>query len=197
MISKERLSKEQKITGYRQEIIEKVVWLMCVLSAISEDSYLKNRLALKGGTALNLFYFSLPRLSVDADLNYIGKTSLEEMQQERPVVEERLKKLLQRLGLVLIRNAQVHAGGKMTWRYPSALGNQSTIEIDINFMYRIPLLPVHSRESITLSDQKIEQLQLLDFHEIAAGKLAALIDRGAGLQKNNNIKRLHNERKDI
>jgi len=63
MISKERLVKEQRNTGYRQEIIEKVVWLIHVLSAISEDSFLKTRLALKGGTALNLFYFDLPRLS--------------------------------------------------------------------------------------------------------------------------------------
>ncbi len=180
MISKERLVKEQKNTGYRQEIIEKVVWLMHVLSAISEDSYLKHRLALKGGTALNLFYFPLPRLSVDADFNYIGAISIDDMLKERPIVEERIKKLLQRLGLTLIRNSQVHAGGKMTWRYASALGNQSTIEIDINFMYRVPLLPVHTKESIVLADQKIHQLQLLDFHEIAAGKLTALVDRGAG-----------------
>jgi len=180
MISKERLVKEQKNTGYRQEIIEKVVWLMHVLSAISEDSYLKSRLVLKGGTALNLFYFPLPRLSVDADFNYIGAISIDDMLRERPIIEERIKKILQRLGLTLIRNSHVHAGGKMTWRYASALGNQSTIEIDINFMYRVPLLPIHTKTSIVLADQKIHQLQLLDFHELAAGKLAALVDRGAG-----------------
>ena len=72
ILSKERLLKEKKDTGYRQEIIEKVIWLMELLNAIAEDSYLSRRLVLKGGTALNLFYFDLPRLSVDADLNYIG-----------------------------------------------------------------------------------------------------------------------------
>lgn len=180
MISKERLVKEQQTTGYRQEVIEKVVWLMHVLTEISEDSFLKNRLALKGGTALNLFYFDLPRLSVDADFNYIGATDKATMQKERPEIEERLTKLLQRSGLSLVRNPQVHAGGKMTWRYPSALGNQSTIEIDLNFMYRIPLLPILPKRSIALAGQHIEQLLVLDLHELAAGKLTALVDRGAG-----------------
>lgn len=59
ILSKERLLKEKKNTGYRQEIIEKVVWLMEMLNAIVEDSFLSSRLALKGGTALNLFYFDL------------------------------------------------------------------------------------------------------------------------------------------
>lgn len=180
MISKERLIKEKYNTGYRQEVIEKVVWLMHVLSAISEDSYLKTRLALKGGTALNLFYFYLPRLSVDADFNYIGQQDREAMLEERPIIENRLKKLLQRLGLNLTRNPQVHAGGKMIWRYPSALGNQGTIEIDLNFMYRTPLLPTSQKTSIVLAEQKIDQLLLLDLHELAAGKLTALVDRGAG-----------------
>ena len=34
--------------------------------------FLKHRCALKGGTALNLFLFDVPRLSVDIDLNYIA-----------------------------------------------------------------------------------------------------------------------------
>lgn len=42
--------------------------------------------ALKGGTALNLFYSEMPRLSVDIDLCYIlvkdRKDSYQEMRQE-------------------------------------------------------------------------------------------------------------------
>jgi predicted nucleotidyltransferase component of viral defense system len=180
MISKERLGKEKNRTGYRQEVIEKVIWLIQVLTAVSEDSYLKSRLVLKGGTALNLFYFDLPRLSVDADFNYIGTQDREGMLKERPELEKRLTKLLQRLGLNLIRNPQVHAGGKMTWRYPSALGNQGTVEIDLNYMYRTPLLPPAFKQSIMLADQQVSELLLLDLHELAAGKLTALIDREAG-----------------
>ena len=180
IISKERLIKEQKTTGYRQEMIEKVVWLIEILNAIAQDSFLKDRLVLKGGTALNLFHFDLPRLSVDADLNYIGSVDRTVMEIERPQIKERIQQLFQRMGLSLSRNAEAHAGGKMTWRYPSALGNQGNVEVDLNFMYRIPLLPIEQRGSIQLAGQQVNNLSLLDLHELAAGKLVALIDRGAG-----------------
>jgi predicted nucleotidyltransferase component of viral defense system len=180
ILSKERLVKEQKATGYRQEMIEKVVWLISILNSIADDSFLKAKFVLKGGTALNLFHFDLPRLSVDADLNYIGGVEREIMLKERPEIELRVQQLMQGLGLTLSRNPQVHAGGKMTWRYPSALGMQGNVEIDLNFMYRVPLLPIKKRNSVTLANQEVSQMPLLDFHELAAGKLTALLDRGAG-----------------
>ena len=180
ILSKQRLLKEKKDSGYRQEIIEKVVWLMELLSAIADDSFLATRLALKGGTALNLFYFNLPRLSVDADLNYIGAVDRETMLKERPIVEDRIKKLFERLGLKITRYPREHAGGKMVWRYPSSLGNQGNIEIDLNFLYRIPLLPTEKRNSIEMAGKQVKELQLLNIHELAAGKLAALIERQTG-----------------
>ncbi len=72
-ISKQELIREAKKTGFRPEIMEKVWHLMAILDGISVHPFLKDRLVLKGGTALNLFFFDLPRLSVDIDLNYIGK----------------------------------------------------------------------------------------------------------------------------
>ena len=59
-------------TGFRGEMLEKVAHLLNLLRAIRENDYLRTRLALKGGTALNLFHFALSRLSVDIDLNYVG-----------------------------------------------------------------------------------------------------------------------------
>ncbi len=55
ILSRESLLRERKRTGYRSEIIEKVAWLMEILNAIAEDSLLKDKLVLKGGTALILF----------------------------------------------------------------------------------------------------------------------------------------------
>ncbi len=180
ILSRTRLSQEKKELGFRQEIIEKVAWLMEILNAISEDSYLAKRLVLKGGTALNLFHFDLPRLSVDADLNYIGTSERSMMLEERPKVENRIIGLFERMGLHLIRFPKEHAGGKMIWRYPSALGNQGNIEVDLNFMYRVPLLPIESKHSIVLAGKQIKNLQVLDIHELAAGKLTALLERQTG-----------------
>lgn len=180
ILSKERLLKEKKNSGYRQEIIEKVVWLIELLTAIADDSYLAPRLVLKGGTALNLFHFVLPRLSVDADLNYIGAVERDVMLEERPQIENRIKNLFERMGLQLTRHPKEHAGGKMVWRYPSVLGNQGNIEIDLNFMYRIPLLPIEHKDSIIMAGKQVKKLQLLDIHELAAGKLTALLERQTG-----------------
>lgn len=71
-ISKEELIVASRETLFHQDILEKVWRLMSLLEVIFNDPFLKTRLALKGGTALNLFLFHVPRLSVDIDLNYIG-----------------------------------------------------------------------------------------------------------------------------
>lgn len=61
-ISKELLIRESGKTGFRAEILEKVWRLMNVLEGIQAHPFLRERLVLKGGTALNLFIFELPRL---------------------------------------------------------------------------------------------------------------------------------------
>ena len=85
--SERELMREANETGFRPEIMEKVWHLMAILDGINVHPFLKDRLILKGGTALNLFFFDLPRLSVDIDLNYVGKLDRQEMLLERPEVE--------------------------------------------------------------------------------------------------------------
>ena len=58
--------------------------LLELLDEIAPDPVLSRRLALKGGTALNVFYLDLDRLSVDIDLNYVGALDLAAMERERP-----------------------------------------------------------------------------------------------------------------
>lgn len=62
---------------YVAEILEKALLLMDLLEHFFSDPFLKEKIVLKGGAALNLFYLELPRLSVDVDvdvdLNYIGE----------------------------------------------------------------------------------------------------------------------------
>jgi len=74
-------------TGHRAEILDKVIRLIGLLNQIFDNSFLRDKLALKGGTALNLFYFDVPRLSVDIDLNYIGSTDRDMMLAERKEIE--------------------------------------------------------------------------------------------------------------
>ena len=55
MMSKELLMKEAKANYYKPEILEKVYRLLTTLDQFMAVPYLRDRLALKGGTALNLF----------------------------------------------------------------------------------------------------------------------------------------------
>ena len=59
-------------TGFKADIIEKVFQLLNLLTGLNSHPFLKGKFALKGGSALNLFVFNSPRLSVDIDLNYVG-----------------------------------------------------------------------------------------------------------------------------
>jgi hypothetical protein len=61
------------------------------------------------------------------------------MLQEKPVLEEILIDIFQRNRYSLHRNPRAHAGGKMVFIYLSILGNKGRLEIDINYILRIPL----------------------------------------------------------
>jgi len=90
ILSPQRLQREAIATGFRPESLEKVIRLISLLEGIFREPELRGRLVLKGGTALNLFLFDVPRLSVDIDLNYIGAVDREGMEAERPSLEARL-----------------------------------------------------------------------------------------------------------
>lgn len=178
-ISKERLLREAEASRFRPEILEKVIHLLTLLEGFNRHPFLQNRVALKGGTALNLFILDLPRLSVDIDLNYIGAADLRTMQAEKPKIEEALASVCKREGLGVTRLPGAHAGGRFALRYDSALGGGANLKLDINYMFRVPLWPVTRMDSRSIGAIKASAISVLDLHELAAGKLAALLARHA------------------
>lgn len=178
-ISKQKLLREAAATEFRPEILEKVWYLMDLLDAINDHSFLKEKLVLKGGTALNLFMFDLPRLSVDIDLNYIGAIEKDTMMAERPLVEHALEAVFKREELVTYRIPRKHAGGKWQLKYESALGGFGNLEVDLNFMFRVPFCDIQKRRSRFIGTQQTQEVSLLHLHELGAGKLSALFHRQA------------------
>ena len=132
---------ESAATGFRPEVLEKVIHLLNLLAVFQRHSALRGRLALRGGTALNLFCFDLPRLSVDIDLNYRGAADRAGMPAEREGIERAVQAVCQREELAVSRVPDDHAGGKWRLRYASALGGRGNLEVDLNFMFRVPLWP--------------------------------------------------------
>lgn len=166
-------------TGHQAGTLEKVLRLLDILQETARDAMLSERLALKGGTALNVFHFGLDRLSVDIDVNYVGALERSAMEAERPEVEAAMNRLLVSQGYTVRRQPDEHAGGKWLLRFASALGGNATLELDVNYMARQPLFGTVRMPSRALGEVRAEQVLVLDLHEIVAGKIVALFDRHA------------------
>jgi hypothetical protein len=136
------LERDAAATGFRAEILEKAIHLFSLLDGFHKHPFLKAKWALKGGTALNLFWFEVPRLSVDIDLNYIGQVEREAMLAERPKIEVAIQAVCSREEFTVARIPSEHAGGKWRLRYKSGIGAGGNLEVDVNFMLRLPLWPV-------------------------------------------------------
>ncbi len=167
-----------EFTGFRAEIVEKVLLLLNLLNALNSHPFLKGKWVLKGGTALNMFMLDLPRLSVDIDLNYIGTLDREEMLMDRPKLEQAAQAVFSREGFTTRRVPDEHAGGKWRLSYQSFTGQSGNLEVDLNFMFRQPLWDIQPADSHPLGDFQARSIPVLDLHELAAGKLAALLARG-------------------
>ena len=178
-ISIQRLQAEAESTGFRAEVLEKVLHLLHLLGTIQTHPFLRGKLALKGGTALNLFLFDVPRLSVDVDMNYVGAGPRDEMMAERPKLEDALGAVFAREGFSVARIPADHAGGRWALRYQSALGTGGNLEVDLNYMFRVPLWAPVAQDSRSIGSSQASGIPLLDIHELAAGKVAALLARSA------------------
>lgn len=165
-------------TGFGGEMVEKVLHLLNLLNALNSHPFLKGKWVLKGGTALNMFVFDLPRLSVDIDLNYIGAVGRKEMLTDRPKVEQAAQAVFSREGFTTKRVPDEHAGGKWRLSYQDYTGQSGNLEVDLNFMFRQPLWDIRVADSHPLGESQAKGIPVLDLHELAAGKLAALLVRG-------------------
>ena len=177
-ISLQRLMAEAEATGFRVDVLEKAVQLLGLLDSIQSHPFLRGKFALKGGTALNLFVFDVPRLSVDIDLNYVGNESMDAMLEERPRIANALQAVFGREDFGVRRiPPDEHAGGKWSLRYPAASGQSGRIDVDVNYMFRVPLWPIETMDSRPLGSWQATGVPVVDIHELAAGKLVALLDR--------------------
>ena len=133
-----------KATGFQPDSLEKVLRLRELLTEFHKHSFLRGKLVLKGGTALNLFYLSLMRLSVDIDLNYIAHVNREEMLADRPDIVKAVDQIATGLGYKLQNGADDHALREWHLGYANHAGAQDRIQVEINFLMRACALPRRS-----------------------------------------------------
>ena len=176
-LSLERVQQVARQTGFNVATVEKVIHLMNLLEATEGHPLLRGRFALKGGTALNLFVFSLPRLSVDIDLNLVQPLSRDELEANRPKLEQAFEGVFRREGFTIRKSPTEHAGGKWRLGYSSAGGGNSNLEVDVNYVLRVPLWEPEIRDSAALGEYAAKNVRVLSEAELAGGKLSALFSR--------------------
>jgi predicted nucleotidyltransferase component of viral defense system len=167
-------------TGFRSDTLEKVIRLGEVVDSIARHAFLSRVLALKGGTALNLFFGPPRRLSVDLDFNYVGRVDREGMLEERGEVERAIDRIGEAHGYRIQLSAAEHAGGKRFFQYRNHRGSQDRIEVDLNFLYRVPLGRLCRRTMWQPKGiDRPAKLQVVSIEELCAGKICALLARVA------------------
>lgn len=151
---------------------EQVSTLIDIIPLISSD----NRFAIKGGTAINLFLFDMPRLSVDIDLCYLPITPREQALSD---ISDFIKNLSQR----------VNALGLKTREKQSVSGYESTlfilsktieVKVEINLVVRgavykpiVKSLVPHAQELF----KRDADILCLDINDLFGGKICAALDR--------------------
>jgi len=163
-------------TGFRIDVVEKVLRLQGILDRLDRHELTRGAWVLKGGTALNLLHLDVPRLSLDIDINYVGETDVAAMRQARPDFERALSACCEREGCAVRRAPVEHAGGKFRLRYASVLGGSQNLEVDVNYVARIPLWGTE-RMTLRYPPGVRQEVPTLVFEELAAGKFAALLQR--------------------
>jgi len=177
------------------QTIEKVNRLFDLLQDLDTHPDLRGKWAMHGGTALNLFVFDIPRLSVDIDISYIGSVDMAIMQEERPCIEQAILEVAKAQGYVVTGDPGGHAGRTFVMNYRSSFGFDN-IKIDCVYLNRSPLYPVTKKASDFRPDV---QVPLFDMTEIIGGKTKAFFERVKirDLYDICNIKRLLDGQKNV
>ena len=151
-----------------QQYKDRVSLLLDILPIVAK----RKCFALKGGTALNLFIWEMPRLSVDIDLVYLPISDRDEAFQDisanLTIIKDELEKIL-RIKVVLTDNAKLvcSKGGTI-------------VKVEVNTIIRGSLFDVVELDVIdAVQDNfgKFTSMAVLDKSEIYGGKICAALDR--------------------
>lgn len=151
-----------------QQYKDRVSLLLDILPIVAK----RKCFALKGGTALNLFIWEMPRLSVDIDLVYLPISdrdeALKDISANLTIIKDELEKIL-RIKVVLTDNAKLvcSKGGTI-------------VKVEVNTIIRGSLFDVEEIEVVdAVQDEfgKFAAISVLNKAEIYGGKICAALDR--------------------
>ena len=174
------LTKQASELGYIRDTFEKMCRLAKLLKFFERDPVLSKYLALKGGTAINLTIFNLPRLSVDIDLDFAENFTLDEMMDIRESIRTTIRQYMAMNDYIRSdKSKEYHTLDSDVYQYINTGGVKDNIKVEINYSLRSHILPLSKRPIETLGIfEPVEVLSLAPM-EIFAAKISALVSRAA------------------
>lgn len=151
-----------------------------ILEYFNTQEYLANHLILKGGTAINLTVFNLPRLSVDIDMDYTPNDSRDDMLVARKRITGLIKEYMEKEGYSLSPASRFsHSLDAFHYNYINAGGNKDMIKIELNYSLRAHIFEPTYRSILNDAFNSDIMIRTVAPLEIFAAKGNALISRAA------------------
>jgi predicted nucleotidyltransferase component of viral defense system len=146
------LTDQARQLGFIAAPFEKMTRLTEILRFLNGTDELRDSLALKGGTAINLTLFSLPRLSVDIDLDFTENLTREETRTRRDRINELLERYMAAEGYTIHeKSKRTHILDSYIYSYINIAGNSDNIKVEINYSLR-----AHALHTVTMTVQATE-----------------------------------------
>jgi predicted nucleotidyltransferase component of viral defense system len=155
---------------------EKQVSLLIDLLNIVQET---NKFALKGGTAINLFYQEMPRLSVDIDLVYLPMTDRSKALQD---INDELKELAASIETRMpgISISHVPTTPPDNVRQLLCALNGIRVKIEVNIVIRGVLYPTQTKVLCTSAQKafgKYAEALVVSESDLYGSKICAALDR--------------------
>lgn len=168
-----------KATDFQPDIIEKAYRLILLLKEINNHPVLSKELLLKGGTAINFVYLSLPRLSVDLDFNFIGGPTKEEKDLRREDIKRYLEAIFS-FSKYQIKERSKYGLHQFFLSYENSAANTDIVKLEVNYLMRVSLLPGEEKKLRSPFFKNLDIVtKTLSLEENYGGKIKALVTRGA------------------
>ncbi|NBP69783.1 MAG: nucleotidyl transferase AbiEii/AbiGii toxin family protein [Cytophagia bacterium] len=159
----------------RPEYRAQVDLLLSILPHVAKE----DSLALKGGTAINLFIRDMPRLSVDIDLTYLSwqddrATALQNITAALDRIEERIKRSIRPFSVTRVPVGQGQ-DVKLNCQTPTA-----QVKIEVNTTTRGILFPERMMpisDAVQNEFKKFAAMKVVSHAELYGGKICAALDR--------------------
>lgn len=165
--------------SFQKPTLEKVTRLYYIFKELNNSKIFRENFAIFGGTAINAIYQKWPRLSVDLDIQYIGKKTKDEMNDIREQVNKVLENTFVKLNYEMKETRKT--GGTYSYKIKYTMRNkhEDDIKLDINFLNRVSILPlVKKKFHSPLGDESFETLTFQK-EELYSRKFIALTERTA------------------